>query len=94
MENKRSDERQFVNIHEKGSCGDCESFIREDENLKSKDEFKGWLKETFKEEFGDYKSNSERIRVLERKVYFLTGYVVGTLFAFVYIFSQLSKLMR
>jgi hypothetical protein len=62
MENKENKSRQPLIIHNAVKCKDCEKFIRDDEHLLSKEEFKAWLKESFKEEFGDYKNNSQQIR--------------------------------
>jgi hypothetical protein len=62
MDNKGDKGRQSIIIHDSVKCKECEKFIRDDEHLLSKEEFKQWLKESFKEEFGDYKSNSEQIR--------------------------------
>jgi hypothetical protein len=62
MENNGKENRQPIIIHDAVKCNECEKFIRDDEHLVSKEEFKAWLKESFKEEFGDYKSNSQHIR--------------------------------
>jgi hypothetical protein len=62
MEDSGKTGRQPIIVHDAVKCKDCEKFIRDDEHLLSKEEFKIWLKESFKEEFGDYKCNSHQIK--------------------------------